>query len=383
MVSIIPLLKAMVQRDCSDLHLRAGSPPIFRLNGGLVRAQMAPLTPRDLDHFTTEIMQERQQELFRAQCELDFAASIPGVGRFRVNAFSQRGSTAFAIRCTKLRIPPFETLNMPDVLLDIAMRNRGLILVTGTTGSGKSTLLASMLNHVNQHKAANIITIEDPIEYLFSDVKSTVAQREVGMDSESFHNALRASFRQDPDIILIGEIRDQITMETALSAADTGHLVVSTLHTMDCVETISRVISFFPPHQHEQIRLVLASVLVAIVCIRLLPTVDGSGRVPATEVLVNNATIAEYLLDRDKAHLILPAVREGLTQYGSRSFDQSLLMLYKENKISHETAMSAASNPDDFALKLRGIEGTSDRSWIGGAPQADTDPANSMRRFGT
>ncbi len=366
MPSIIPLLKVMVDRDCSDLHLRAGSPPIFRVHGTLFKAQAPPVTPQDLERFITEIMRERQLERFGQTHELDFAASIANVGRFRVNAFYQRGTIALAIRATKAQIPSFETLNMPDVLLDIAMRNRGLILVTGTTGSGKSTLLASMLNHVNQNKATNIVTIEDPIEFLFRDVKSTVAQREVGLDSDSFANALRASFRQDPDIILIGEIRDIDTMETALSAADTGHLVVSTLHTMDCVETISRVISFFPPHQHDQIRLVLSSVLVSIICIRLLPTKDGKGRVPATEILINNATIKEYLLDPEKYHMIVPAVREGFTQYGSRSFDQSLLMLYREEKISYETALSAASNPDDFALKVRGIEGTSDRAWTTG-----------------
>jgi len=365
MVSILPLLKVMVDKDCSDLHLRAGVPPIYRLHGDLVRAQMPPMTPQDLEHFASEIMHERQFARLRETRELDFAASPPGIGRFRVNAFYQRGSIGYAIRATKAQIPPFETLNMPPVLLDIAMRERGLVLVTGTTGSGKSTLLASMINHVNHQRANNVVTIEDPVEFMFTDDKCTIAQREIGFDSDSFANALRASFRQDPDIILIGEIRDQDTMETALSAADTGHLVFSTLHTLNCVETINRIISFFPPHQHEQIRLVLSNVLVSIICIRLLSRADVQGRIPATEVLINNATIAEYLLDREKSHLILPAVREGFTTYGSHSFDQSLLRLFQEKKVTYETAMEAATNPDDFALKVRGIEGTSDRAWSG------------------
>lgn len=365
MPSIMPMLKAMVDRDCSDLHLRAGSPPIFRMNGELIRAQMPPLTPADIEGFVPEIMQERQIAKFKQTRELDFAAGISGVGRFRVNAFHQRGSVAFAIRATKAQIPPFETLNMPDVLLNVAQKERGLVLVTGTTGSGKSTLLASLIDYINANRAKNIITIEDPIEFMFKDNLSTIAQREVGLDSESFEIALRGCFRQDPDIILIGEIRDKETMEIALSAADTGHLVMSTLHTLNAVETINRIISFFPPHQHDQARLVLSSVLVSITCIRLLARSDVTGRIPATEVLVNNATIAEYLMDPEKYHLILPAIREGNTTYGSRSFDQSLLALYNEKKISYETAIEASSNPDDFLLKVRGIEGSSDRGWSG------------------
>ncbi len=360
------MLKAMVDRECSDLHLRAGSPAVFRLHGELMKAQMAPLTPQDLEHFATEIMHERQISAFRAEHEYDFAASVPNVGRFRVNGFYQRGNMAFAIRATKAEVPPFETLNMPDVLLNVALKERGLILVTGTTGSGKSTLLASLINYINHTKPVNVVTIEDPIEFLFKDDKGTIAQREIGLDSDSFERALRGCFRQDPDIILIGEIRDKETMEIALSAADTGHLVMSTLHTLNCVETINRIISFFPPHQHDQARLVLSSVLVSITCIRLLPRCDVTGRIPASEILINTATIQEYLLDQEKYHMILPAVREGFTTYGSRSFDQSLLSLFREKKISYEVAMEAASNPDDFALKVRGIEGTSDRAWGSG-----------------
>ncbi|MBD3418815.1 MAG: PilT/PilU family type 4a pilus ATPase, partial [Chitinivibrionales bacterium] len=282
----------------------------------------------------------------------------------RVNAFRQRGTISLAIRSIKTDVPRFEALNLPEIILDIAMRKRGLVLVTGTTGSGKSTLLASMVEHVNNNSSSNIVTIEDPIEYLYRDKKSIIVQREVGPDTNSFTNALRSCFRQDPDIILIGEIRDKETMEIAVSAADTGHLVMSTLHTMNAVETISRVISFFPPHQHDQIRLVLSSVLVSIISLRLLPRSNGQGRVPAAEILINNAAIAEYLLDQEKTHLINPAIAEGYTTYGSQTFDQSLLQLYKEDLIRFSLAKQNANNPDDFELKVKGIEGTSDRSWI-------------------
>jgi twitching motility protein PilT len=244
------------------------------------------------------------------------------------------------------------------------MHKRGLILVTGTTGSGKSTLLASMIDHINNNTSSNIITIEDPIEFLYRDKKSIIAQREIGPDTNSFANALRASFRQDPDIILIGEIRDKETIETAMSAADTGHLVMSTLHTMNAVETITRIISFFPPHQHDQIRLILSSVLVAIVSLRLLPRIDGSAQVPASEILINTTNIAELILHPDKTHLILDAIAEGNNQYGSQTFDQSLFYLFQENLISLETAKQYASNPDDFELQIRGVQGTSDRKWM-------------------
>jgi len=222
-----------------------------------------------------------------------------------------------------------------------------------------------MIEHVNNNDSVNVITIEDPIEFLFKDRKSTIAQREVGTDSKSFRDALRSSFREDPDVTLIGEIRDKITMETALSAADTGHLVMSTLHTMNCVETIHRIISFFPPYQHEQVRLILSGVLVAIISLRLLPRKDGTGRIPATEILINNATVAECLMDPNKTHMLMAAVREGFTQYGSRSFDQSLLQLYRDDIITLAVAKQNANNPDDFELKVAGVEGTSDRSWSG------------------
>jgi twitching motility protein PilT len=364
MLDIHVLLKAMFEKNASDLHLRVGTPPVFRINGSLFKAQMEPIAYEDMERFCTEIMKPAQKEIFDKTNELDFALGLKGIGRFRINASRQRGTPALAIRAIKTIIPPFSELNLPNVILDIAMKKRGLILVTGTTGSGKSTLLASMIDHINSNIAVNIVTIEDPIEYLYKDKKSIIAQREIGHDTASFSDALRTCFRQDPDVILIGEIRDKYTMETALSAADTGHLVMSTLHTMNAQETISRILSFFPPHQHQQIRLVLSSVLVSIISLRLLPRKDNMGRVPAAEILINNATIAEYILNQEKSNLILSAISEGYTQYGSQSFDQSLLQLYKDDLISFNVAKQNATNPDDFELKVKGIVGTSDRTWI-------------------
>ena len=364
MINLSALLKAMVDKNASDIHLRVGIAPTLRVNGDLFRAQMAPITVADMTEMINAIMNEEQRAAFEKNREFDFAFGLPGVGRFRINAFRQRGTPALAIRSIRTQIPAFSELNLPSVILDIAMKTRGLILVTGTTGSGKSTLLASMIDHINANASVNVVTIEDPIEFLYRDNKSIIAQREVGIDSHRFANALRASFRQDPDVILIGEIRDKDTMETAMSAADTGHLVMSTLHTMNALETVSRIISFFPPHQHQQIRLVLSNVLVAVISLRLLVRKDGKGRVPAAEIMFNNATIAEYLMDQEKSHLILDAICEGYTQYGSQSFDQSLLQLLRDDLITFHVARQNASNPDDFELKVKGIEGTSDRRWI-------------------
>jgi twitching motility protein PilT len=364
MINIDALLKAMVDKNASDIHIRVGTPPALRIQGDLFRAQMEPLTRPDMDQILGVLMSEEQHVTFEKFHELDFAYGLKGVGRFRINAFKQRGTPALAIRAIRTQIPAFSELSLPTVILDIAMKKRGLVLVTGTTGSGKSTLLASMIDHVNKNASVNIVTIEDPIEFLYRDNKSIIAQREVGLDSLRFANALRASFRQDPDVILIGEIRDKDTMETAMSAADTGHLVMSTLHTMNALETISRIISFFPPHQHQQIRLVLSYVLVAVVSLRLLPRNGGKGLVPAVEIMINNPTVAEYLLDPEKSYRILDAICEGNTQYGSQSFDQSLLQLLRDDLITYHVACQNASNPDDFELKVKGVEGTSDRRWI-------------------
>lgn len=366
MINMQSLLKAMMDKNASDLHLRVGVPPVLRVNGGLFRANVEPFSAADLEEALQQVLSREQIHTFNTTHELDAAFGIKGVGRFRMNVFKQRGTPSMAIRAIRTQVPRFDELFLPDVILDLAMRRRGMILVTGTTGSGKSTLLASMIEHINNHASMNIITIEDPIEYLYRDKKSVIVQREIGSDSDNFTTALRSCFRQDPDVILIGEIRDKETMEIALSAADTGHLVLSTLHTMNTPETISRVISFFPPHQHSQVRLVLSSTLVAIVSLRLLPRKDGAGRIPAAEILINNAAIAEYILDLEKAHQILPAVADGFTQYGSQTFDQSLLQLYRDDQISFQVAKQHANNPDDFELRVKGVEGSSDRSWITG-----------------
>lgn len=354
----------MVEKGASDLHMRSGVAPVLRINGDLFRLQTETVKPDEMDQALQAIMSPEQYSAFRKENEYDFAVGIRDIGRFRINAYRQRGTSSMAVRYINTKIPEFTELSLPQVILDIAMHKRGLILVTGTTGSGKSTLLASMIEHINNNLSSNVVTIEDPIEFLYKDKKSIIAQREVGHDTGSFADALRASFRQDPDIILIGEIRDRETIETALSAADTGHLVVSTLHTMNTVETISRIISFFPPHQHDQIRLVLSNVLVSVISLRLLPRLDGKGRVPAAEILINNANIAELIMQPEKSHLILAAVADGYSQYGSQTFDQSLLSLYQDELISLQTAKQYASNPDDFDLKIRGVQGTSDRKWM-------------------
>ncbi len=364
MIHVHALLKLMVEKNASDLHMRVGVHPVLRVNGDLFKLQTERLTLEDMELMIKTLMKPEQYELFLRNNEFDFAFSLKEVGRFRINVFRQRGTPSLAIRAIKTHAPEFNELGLPEVLLDVAMHKRGLILVTGTTGSGKSTLLASLIEHINCNSPANIVTIEDPIEFLYRDKRSIIAQREIGMDTHSFANALRASFRQDPDIILLGEIRDRETIETALSAADTGHLVMSTLHTMNSIETISRIISFFPPHQHEQIRLLLSNVLVAIISLRLLPRKDGNGRIPATEILINTSNISELILKPDQSHMILQAIGEGFNQYGSQTFDQSLLKLYQEEFISLQIAKQYASNPDDFDLHVRGVEGTSDRRWV-------------------
>jgi len=363
-MTIEQIFKEMVERGASDVHLRVGVPPALRINGDLYRLQTDRVSPEIMEGFLAVIMNRNQRARFDSDLELDFAVGVRGLGRFRVNAFRQRGTPALAIRHITQTIPNFDALGMPEVVRDLALKERGLILVTGTTGSGKSTTLASMIDHINEMTSSNIITVEDPIEFLYRDKRSIISQREVGYDTHDFPKALKASFREDPDTILIGEIRDAETMHIALQAADTGHLVMSTLHTMDATETISRIVSFYPPHQHQQVRLLLANTLVAIISLRLLPRKDRQGRVPACEVLVNNATIKEYLVDQMQTHMIESAIREGNAQYGSQSFDQSVHKLFVDGMISYEVALRNASNPADFELKLRGVEGTSDRSWM-------------------
>ncbi len=365
-MNIEALLTEMVTRNASDLHLRVGGQPAFRINGELYRLQNERIASEQMEQFILDIMDRNQKSRFDENMELDFAIGMRNIGRFRVNAYKQRGTSALAIRAIVGTIPIFDQLGLPEVIRDLSLRKRGLILVTGTTGSGKSTTLASMIDHINEHASSNIVTIEDPIEFLYKDKKSIISQREVESDTAGYPIALRSAFRQDPDVILLGEIRDQETMQIALAAADTGHLVLSTLHTMNAVETVNRIVSFFPPHQHQQIRLMLASTLVAIITLRLLPRKDGLGRAPACEIMVNTATVKELLTQPENTYMIDTCIREGYTTYGSQSFDQSILRLYTDDIISYETALRAASNPDDFELRVRGVEGTSDRSWMTG-----------------
>ncbi len=357
------MMQEMLNRRSSDMHLRVGLRPTIRVDGKLAYIDDQILMPDDIDKILTQILSDEQRDRFHQKREMDLALSISKMGRFRINLYKQRGTIGIAIRQVNTKVPTFQELNLPDVIKDTSDAKRGLIIVTGTTGSGKSTTLASMVEHVNGSRAENILTIEDPIEYIYRDKKSIISQREVGGDTESFAAALRHAFRQDPDIILIGEIRDSDTMGIALTAADTGHLVMTTLHTLNAIETISRIISFFPPHQHTQIRLLLAGTLKAIICQRLLPRNDGPGRIPAVEVLISTASIREAIVDPAKTNTILDLIEQGAIQYGMQSFDQSIMRLYRSGYISYEEALSQCTNPDDFDLRVKGITSASDRGW--------------------
>ncbi len=356
------LLERMVKEESSDLHLKAGSPPVLRIDGKLRVIKEEPLSPEELRKTAQQIMTKDQQEEFIRTKELDFAIGVSGLARFRVNVYMQRGSVAIAMRTIPPSIKRIDELNVPQVLKDIALKHRGLILCTGTTGSGKSTTLAAMIEHINENISKNVITIEDPIEFLFRDKKSVISQRELGMDTHSFANALKHVMRQDPDVILIGEIRDKDTMDVALKAADTGHLVLSTLHTLNASETINRIISFYPPHQQQHIRVLLSATMIGVISLRLLARSDEKGRVPAVEIMIVTPTIKEYILDPVKTLLIPTAIEEG-SQYHMQSFDQSIMKLYSEGVISYEDAMANVTNPDEFNLKLRGIKGTSEAGW--------------------
>jgi twitching motility protein PilT len=353
----------MVQRNASDLLLKVGRPPTVRVNGDLQSLEMPPVKPEDLKLLAENVMTPRQVKEFAEKKEADFAIGVPGVGRFRANIYQQRGTLAFAFRAIPYEVKTIEELHLPLVLQEIALRPRGLVLVTGITGSGKSTALAAMINHVNQNRRVNVITIEDPIEFLHRDVMSNISQREVGSDTLSFASALRHVLRQDPDVILVGEIRDTETLDTALKAADTGHLVFSTLHTTDTTQTLNRIISFYPPYQHQEIRMLLATALQAVVSLRLVPRADGRGRVPAAEVLINTAAVADNIRDIEKALNIPDLIAEGTVSYGMQSFDQSLMRWYKDTVISYESALFYSTNPSEFALRVSGVDSASDRTF--------------------
>lgn len=360
------LLKTAMQHGASDVHLKVGSTPVLRISGELVPLTSEPkLTQPDAIKIASAVMSPSQFESFKKKNDADVAYSLPGLGRFRCNLYVQRGTIGLVIRIIPFKTPTLEETNLPEVLKKIAMEERGLVLVTGATGSGKSTTLAAMVDYINMNKTRNIVTIEDPIEYLHRDKKSIISQREVGNDTESFSGALRSALRQDPDVILVGEMRDYETIQTALTASETGHLVLSTLHTVDATETVSRIISFFPPYQHNQVRFQLSSVLKGIISMRLMPRADGKGRVPAAEVLVATSTAKDCILDSDKTKQLPNVIAQGKIHYGMQTFDQSIFDLYKMGMINYEEALRAASNPDDFILKIKGISSTSEMTLEG------------------
>ena len=359
------ILQQMIQQNASDLHLKVGRPPTLRVNGDLSPLALAPMRPEDLKSLAEQVMTPKQVKEFAENKEADFAIGVPGIGRFRVNVYQQRGTIAYALRSIPYQAKTIEELNLPKVVEEVSLRPRGLVLVTGITGSGKSTALAAMIQHVNEKRHANIITIEDPIEFLHRDINCNINQREVGTDTATFAQALRRVLRQDPDVILIGEIRDLETLDTALKAADTGHLVFSTLHTTDATQTINRVLSFYPPHQQAEVRFSLASALQAVVSLRLVPRADKPGRVPACEVLINTQTVRDQIRDMDKTLNIPDLIKEGTVQYGMQSFDQALMGYYSQGIISYESAVFYATSPSEFALRVQGVAGTSDTSWSG------------------
>src|SRR5438045_4080754 len=326
------ILQVALRGGASDIHLKAGLPPMFRVDGSLVPLKDARrLPPEEISRMAFGIMNDYQKEKFKAQNELDLAYGVPGLGRFRVNVFQQRGTIGVVLRVTPFRITPIEQLLLPKILEKIAGAQRGLVLVTGTTGSGKSTTLASMVDHINTNETCHIMTIEDPIEFLIRDKRSIVNQREVGVDTLSFGQALKSALRQDPDVILVGEMRDLETIETALTAAETGHLVMSTLHTLDATETINRIISVFPPYQQKQVRIQLGSVLKAVISQRLVPRADTKGRVAAVEILKTTGRVRELIEDKDRTKELSDAIAQGHHSYGMQTFDQSLMWLVKNN----------------------------------------------------
>ena len=358
------ILAVGLKAKASDIHLKAGLPPTYRIDGALRSLPKAPrLGPDEIHNMAQEIMNPRQKAKFEETHEVDLAYGVPGLGRFRVNVFAQRGSVSMVLRTIPFEIRTLDELLLPPVLKKLATEQRGLILVTGATGSGKSTTLAALLDHINSNRTAHIVTIEDPIEYLHRDKKCIINQREVGFDTEGFDVALKSALRQDPDVILVGEMRDYETIETAITAAETGHLVLSTLHTIDATETINRIIGVFPPFQQRQVRLQLSGVIKGIISQRLVPRADGKGRVAAVEVMVSTARTRELIDDKEKTKQIRDAIQQGYVSYGMQTFDQAIMGLLKKGLISEEEALRQSSNPDDFKLKISGISSTSDLSW--------------------
>ena len=351
-VSVVPFLRALVESGGSDLHCKVGSSPRVRVDGVLRKLQVPDLRPVDTEHFVREVLRADLIEEFAKSNEADFAYGIEGVGRFRVNVFRQRGSAGLVFRRVSIGAIPLEDLGLPAVLSPLSLEPRGLVLVTGPTGSGKTTTLAGMVDNINLHREVHIVTIEDPIEILHFDKRAMINQREVRVDTRDFSTALRAAMRQDPDVILVGEMRDQETVGAALSAAETGHFVMSTLHTTDAQETITRVIDFFAPHEQAQIRLSLAGSLRGIICQRLVPRADGRGRCVAMEICINTGRVADAIVDQDKTATIHSLIAEG-GFYGMQTFDQHLTALFRDGVITLDAAMGASTSPHDLMVELR------------------------------
>ncbi len=351
-LSIVPFLRALVELSGSDLHCKVGSPPRIRLDGRLRKLQAPVLTAEDTEFMVGEVLRDDLVQEFASTNEADFAYSINGLGRFRCNAFRSRGSAGLVFRRVGVGAVPLDDLGVPAVIGALALEPRGLVLVTGPTGSGKTTTLAGMIDHINTNREAHIVTIEDPIEVLHFDKLSMINQREVRLDTADFPTAMRAAMRQDPDVILVGEMRDEETVKAALSAAETGHFVMSTLHTTDAQETVGRVIDFFPPHEQKQVRLALAGALRGIVCQRLVPRADGQGRCVAMEICVNTGRIADAIADSDKTSMMTQLIREG-GYYGMQTFDQHLVTLVRDGVVTLEAAMAASTSPHDLTVEMR------------------------------
>jgi twitching motility protein PilT len=386
-MELTEILGMALKARASDIHIKPGLPPVYRIDGALRPHPKLPrLTPDMTIAFAEEIMNDTQKMRFKEVHEIDLSYGVPGLGRFRVNVFTQRGSVSMVLRFIPFDIKNIEELQLPAIVKKIAQEQRGLVLVTGATGSGKSTTLAAIIDYINTERTAHIVTIEDPIEYLHRDKKCIINQREVGFDTEGYEIALKSALRQDPDVILVGEMRDFETIQTAITAAETGHLVLSTLHTIDATETINRIVTAFPPHQQSQIRLQLSAIIKGVISQRLVPRADGKGRVPAVEIMVTTARIRELIDDKEKNKLIHDTIQQGYTTYGMQTFDQSLMMLLKQKLITFEEALRQCSNPDDFKLKFSGISSTSDLSWDDfdkkdgeGAESGDDEPE--IQRF--
>jgi twitching motility protein PilT len=362
-VKIDDLLRGATVCGASDLHIKAGSFPVMRVDGELKPVTNSTrLTQDDTLDMAFSIMSNRQKQRFKEISEVDIAYGLSGVGRFRANVFQQRGTVSMVLRVIPDRVRTMSDLGLPPAVEQIAAEQRGLILVTGATGSGKSSTLAAVIDYINSTRGGHIVTIEDPIEFLHRDKKSFISQREVDVDTRSFAEALRGALRQDPDVILVGEMRDHETIETALTAAETGHLVLSTLHTLDATETVTRIVSSFPPHQQKSVRLQLAGILRAVISMRLVRASNGVGRVPAAEIMVSTGTIRDYIANEEKTTLIRDAIAAGTSQYGMQTFDQSLFNLFQSGLITMEEALRGASNPDEFRMRVSGICTSNDQA---------------------